>query len=80
MGRAREGGGGWESRGTGTMWVIVQVENVSTCVVQAADMNDFGVLLSSQISREDHSSYRPSRLDHFFFSKISLAWLFCASF
>lgn len=36
---------GLESRGTGTMWVIVQVENVSTCVVEEADMNDFGVLL-----------------------------------
>lgn len=39
---------GLESRGTGTMWVIVQVENVSTCVVEEADMNDFGVLLSSE--------------------------------
>lgn len=39
---------GLESRGTCAMWVIVQVENVSTCVVEEADMNDFGVLLSSE--------------------------------
>lgn len=30
------------------MWVIVQVENVSTCVAEEADINDFGVLLSSE--------------------------------
>lgn len=30
------------------MWVIVQVENVSTCVAEEADVNDFGVLLSSE--------------------------------
>lgn len=30
------------------MWVIVQVENVSTCVAEEADVNDFGVLLSSR--------------------------------
>lgn len=32
----------------GTMWEIVQVENVSTCVAGEADINDFGVLLSSE--------------------------------
>lgn len=39
-------GGRRQSRGTGTMWVIVQVENASTCVAEEADLNDFGVLLS----------------------------------
>lgn len=40
--------GMWEGeRRKGTIWAKVQVENVSTCVVREADINDFGVLLSS---------------------------------
>lgn len=40
-------------RRKGTMWAIVQVESVSTCVVREADINDFGVLLSSEsVSKE----------------------------
>lgn len=51
-------------RGKGTMWVIVQVENVSTCGAEEADMNDFGVLLSSEeqqrgVIRHLHRSVGP---------------------
>lgn len=51
----RSGQRGWERRGKGTMWAIVQVENVPTCEVEEADINDLGVLLSSENDSEELS-------------------------
>lgn len=47
------------------MWVIVQVKNVSTCVVEEADINDFGVLLSSENNSKELSIIFIAQSAHF---------------